>query len=120
MVLMHAFLPEMVKRNTGVICNIASMGGKTSTSKIAAYVANKYAIVGFTKTVSFEMKQQKRKVIINCAMPFYINTGMFDELKSRIVPILDPEKASNKIISNIEKGKLRTPMPLPYWFFRLS
>ncbi|WP_432636320.1 hypothetical protein [Empedobacter falsenii] len=33
MVLMHAFLPEMVKRNTGVICNIASMGGKNFNFK---------------------------------------------------------------------------------------
>ncbi|MFV0146397.1 SDR family NAD(P)-dependent oxidoreductase [Empedobacter falsenii] len=120
MVLTHAFLPEMVKRNTGVICNIASMAGLTSTPKMAAYVASKWAIVGFTETVSLEMKQQKSKVIVNCVMPFYINTGMFDGVKSRIVPILDPEKASSKIISNIEKGKLRTPMPLPYWFVRLS
>jgi len=120
MLLTNAFLPDMVKRNHGVVCNIASMAGLTSTPKMAAYVASKWAVVGFSETIHLEMKQAKSKVIINCVMPFYINTGMFDGVKSRIVPILDPEKVATKIISNIEKGKFRTPLPLPYWFIRLA
>ena len=96
------------------------MAGLTSTPKMAAYVASKWAVVGFSETLWLEMKQAKSNVIINCVMPFYINTGMFDGVKSRIVPILDPEKVVTKIISNIEKGKFRTPLPLPYWFIRTA
>lgn len=120
MLLTNAFMPEMVNRNEGVICNIASMAGLTSTPKIAAYVTSKWAVVGFSETLWLEMKQAKSNVIINCVMPFYINTGMFDGVKSRVVPILDPEKVSTKIISNIENGKFRTPLPLPYWFIRTA
>ena len=120
MLITNAFLPAMVKRNQGVICNIASMAGLTSTPKMAAYVASKWAVVGFSETLWLEMKQAKSNVIINCVMPFYINTGMFDGVKSRVVPILDPEKVATKIISNIEKGKFRTPLPLPYWFIRTA
>ena len=120
MLITNAFLPDMVKRNQGVICNIASMAGLTSTPKMAAYVASKWAVVGFSETLWLEMKQAKSNVIINCVMPFYINTGMFDGVKSRVVPILDPEKVATKIISNIEKGKFRTPLPLPYWFIRTA
>ena len=87
MLITNAFLPDMVKRNHGVVCNIASMAGLTSTPKMAAYVASKWAVVGFSETIHLEMKQAKSKVIINCVMPFYINTGMFDGVKSRIVPI---------------------------------
>ncbi|WP_322971207.1 SDR family NAD(P)-dependent oxidoreductase [Faecalibacter sp. LW9] len=120
MLLANAFMPDMVARNEGVICNIASMAGLTSTPKMAAYVASKWAVVGFSETLWLEMKQQQKNVIINCVMPFYINTGMFDGVKSRVVPILDPEKVATKIISNIEKGKFRTPLPLPYWFIRTA
>ena len=120
MLLTNAFMTEMVNRNEGVICNIASMAGLTSTPKMAAYVASKWAVVGFSETLWLEMKQLKKDVIINCVMPFYINTGMFDGVKSRVVPILDPEKVSTKIISNIEKGKFRTPLPMPYWFIRTA
>ena len=120
MIMANAFMPDMVKRNEGVICNIASMAGLTSTPKMAAYVASKWAVVGFSETLWLEMKQLKKDVIINCVMPFYINTGMFDGVKSKVFPILDPEKVGTKIISNIEKGKFRTPMPVPYWFIRTA
>lgn len=118
MLLTNAFMPDMVNRNEGVICNIASMAGLTSTPKMAAYVTSKWAVVGFSETLWLEMKQLNKDVIINCVMPFYINTGMFNGVKSKVFPILDPEKVSTKIISNIEKGKFRTPMPVPYWFIR--
>ena len=72
MLITNAFLPDMVKRNQGVICNIASMAGLTSTPKMAAYVASKWAVVGFSETLWLEMKQAKSNVIINCVMPFYI------------------------------------------------
>ena len=53
-------------------------------------------------------------------MPFYINTGMFDGVKSKLLPILKPEDAAEKIIHSIETEKILVAMPLPYWFIRLS
>ena len=120
MLIAQAFLPKMMENNLGAICNIASMAGLTAIPRMSIYNASKWAVVGWTEALYQEMKQAKKDVVINCVMPFYINTGMFDGVKSRVVPILDPEKVSTKILTNIEKGKLRTPMPLPYWFIRLS
>ena len=120
MILANAFLDGMMQRNSGVISNVASVAGLTSTPQMAVYVASKWAVVGWSEALRLEMKQAKSKVCINCVMPFYINTGMFDGVKSRIIPILDPEKVSSKIMANIEKGKFRTTLPLPYWFLRFS
>ena len=53
-------------------------------------------------------------------MPFYINTGMFDGVKSKLLPILEPERTSERIIKAIEKETKMLAMPLPYWFIRLS
>jgi all-trans-retinol dehydrogenase (NAD+) len=120
MYLALGFLPKMVMRNEGVICNIASLAALTSTPKLSVYSASKWAILGWSEGLRIEMKQAKKNVLINAVTPFYINTGMFDGVKSKLLPILDPEKTADKIIRNIEKGKKRTSLPLPTWVVRLS
>lgn len=120
MYLALAFLPKMLQKNEGVICNISSLAALTSTPKLAVYSASKWAILGWSEGLRIEMKQAKKNVLINAVTPFYINTGMFDGVKSKLLPILDPEKTADKIIRNIEKGKKRTALPLPTWVIRLS
>ena len=115
-----AFLPKMVEKNTGIICNISSLAGLTSTPKLAVYSASKWAVLGWSEGLRIEMKQANKNVLINTVTPFYINTGMFDGVKSKLLPILDPEKTADKIIRNIEKGKNKTALPLPTWVIRLS
>lgn len=120
--LMHiakAFLPKMIDLNSGVICNISSLAGLTSTPKMAVYSASKWAVIGWSEGLRIEMKQANKNVLINVVTPYYINTGMFDGVKSKLLPILNPEKVAQKIISNIEKGKNRTSLPLPGWIIRL-
>lgn len=121
--LMHvtnAFLPSMIANNHGAICNIASQAGLIANPKMAVYCASKWAVIGWSDSLRIEMKQLKKDVSVTTIMPYYINTGMFDGVKSPIIPILDPEKASKKIINSIEKRKALITMPLPYWFVRLS
>ena len=43
-------------------------------------------------------------------MPYYINTGMFDGVQSKI-PILEPEAAALTIIKSIEKKKRMVTIP---------
>ena len=43
---------------------------------------------------------------------------MFDGVKSKLLPILEPEPTSERIIKAIEKGTKILAMPLPYWFIR--
>lgn len=115
----RGFLPQMLSNNFGVICNISSLAGLTSTPKMAVYSASKWAVLGWSEGLRIEMKQAKANVLINVVTPYYINTGMFDGVKSKLLPILNPEKVTEKIISNIEKGKNKTSMPLPNWIVRL-
>ena len=115
----HAFLGNMIEKNSGVICNISSLAGLTSTPKMAVYSASKWAVYGWSEGLRIEMKQAKKNVLINVVTPYYINTGMFDGVKSKLLPILNPEKVSEKIIKNIENGKNRTSLPLPGWIVRL-
>lgn len=114
------FLPAMLEQNSGAVCTIASSAGLISNPKMAVYAASKWAATGWSDSVRLEMEQLGKKVSFTTIMPFYINTGMFDGVKSKLLPILEPEKTSERIIRAIEKETKMLAMPLPYWFIRLS
>jgi short-subunit dehydrogenase len=65
------------------------------------------------------MQLLKRKIHVTTVTPYYINTGMFDGVKS-IIPILKPEKAARKIIRGIERNRIYVSMPWSVHFVRLS
>lgn len=113
-------LPQMIDRNSGAICNIASSAGLISNPKMSVYAASKWAVVGWSDSLRLEMKQLKKNISVTTIMPFYISTGMFDGVRSKVLPILKPETASEKIIRAIEKERKLPAMPLPYWFIRLA
>ncbi len=114
------FLPEMMGENSGAICNIASSAGLISNPKMSVYAASKWAVVGWSDSVRLEMKQLDKNISFTTIMPFYINTGMFDGVKSKLLPILEPEPTAEKIIKAIENKTKMLAMPMPYWFIRLS
>lgn len=121
--LMHTtleFLPGMISKNSGAICNIASSAGLISNPKMSVYASSKWAVVGWGDSVRLEMEQLKKKVSVTTIMPFFINTGMFDGVKSKVLPILEPERTAERMIKSIEKETKMFALPLPYWFIRLS
>lgn len=112
--LMHIaleFLPDMIDANQGYIVNIASAAGMVSNPKMAVYAASKWAVIGWSDSLRLEMLQLGKKIQVTTVTPYYIATGMFAGVKSRIIPILRPEKAAKKIIRGIEKNKAFVRMP---------
>lgn len=115
-----AFLSDMMDRNSGHICNIASSGGLISNPKMSVYAASKWALIGWSDSLRLEMKQLKKAVHITTILPYYINTGMFDGVQSKI-PILDPEASALTIIKAIESNKKMITIPgYIYRFTRLG
>lgn len=115
-----SFLPEMLTNNDGAICNIASSAGLISNPKMSVYAASKWAVVGWSDSLRLEMEQQGRNISVTTIMPYYINTGMFDGVKSKLIPILEPEKTTEKIMKAIERKKTLYALPMPYRFIRLN
>ncbi len=109
------FLPDMMKQNSGHICNIASSAGIISNPKMSVYAASKWAVIGWSDSLRLEMQQLGKNIQVTTIMPYYINTGMFDGVRSKI-PILDPEVVSLKIIQAIEKNKKM--LTIPAWIYR--
>lgn len=112
-------LKDMVSRDSGHICNIASAAGMLAVPRMSAYVASKWANVGWSESVRIELQDSGSKVQFTTVTPYFINTGMFDGVESKIFPILKPEKTSKKIIKAIEKGKETKGIPFPFHFIRM-
>ena len=113
------FLPGMMKRKQGHICNITSSAGLVSNPKMAVYAGSKWAATGWSDSLRLEMKQLKTGVGVTTVTPYYINTGMFDGVKSNI-PILDQTKVAKKIIKAIQKNRIYLSMPWSMRFVRFS
>lgn len=114
------FLPGMIKRGSGAICNIASSAGLISNPKMSVYAASKWGAVGWSDSLRLEMEHLNTGVSVSTIMPFYISTGMFDGVKSRLIPILKPEPTAERIMKAIETGRKLLAMPMPYWLIRVS
>ncbi|MBQ5751434.1 MAG: SDR family oxidoreductase [Bacteroidaceae bacterium] len=119
MVIAQQFLPGMIERNHGHICNIASAAGMISNPRMSVYAASKWAVIGWSDSVRIELKQMKSKVRFTTVAPYFINTGMFDGVKSRIFPILKPVPTSEKIIKAIERNRNFKGIPFGYHFIRM-
>jgi short-subunit dehydrogenase len=115
----QAFIGDMLQKNSGHICTIASSAGLISNPKMTVYVASKWAATGWSDSLRIEMLQLKKNIYVTTVTPYYINTGMFDGVKSRI-PILKPDAITTAILLGIEKKKIYVSKPWSVRFVRLS
>lgn len=86
---------------------------------MSVYAASKWATVGWSDSLRLEMQQLQKDINVTTIMPFYISTGMFTGVRSKLLPILKPEPTAEKIIRAIETKRKMLAMPLPYWFIRI-
>jgi NAD(P)-dependent dehydrogenase (short-subunit alcohol dehydrogenase family) len=67
------FVPEMVRRGSGVIVNFSSGWGRSADAEVAPYCATKWAIEGLTLALAQELPAGMAAVPLN---PGIINTAM--------------------------------------------
>ena len=109
-----AFLPDMVKTNSGHIVTVASAGGIVGSSGLVDYSASKFAAFGFHESLRAELKKQKLKIHTTVVCPYFIKSEMFAGVKTRfsfLLPILEAEKVSARIVKAIAQKKQRVIMP---------
>ena len=118
MIITKEILPDMLRRNSGHICNIASAGGMLSNPKMSVYAASKWAMIGWSDSVRIELQESKSKVHFTTVAPYFINTGMFDGVRSPLLPIQQPEPTARKIIRAIERNRTFRGIPFGFHFIR--
>ena len=114
----RVMLPDMLRRGVGHICNITSAGGMLGNPRMSVYGASKWAAIGWSDSVRIELQEQKSPVRVTTITPYYINTGMFDGVKSPIIPILKPEYVAKRVIRAIEKNLMFRGIPFGLHFIR--
>jgi all-trans-retinol dehydrogenase (NAD+) len=76
--------------------------------------ASKWGAIGFTESLRAELRSFGSRVRTLVVAPYYINTGMFDGVKTRfplLLPILDPPKVATKVLTAIESGRQQVVLP---------
>ncbi|XP_052102191.1 15-hydroxyprostaglandin dehydrogenase [NAD(+)]-like isoform X2 [Mytilus californianus] len=63
----------------GVVVNISSTGGLTPVFYMPIYVASKYSIVGYTRSVAQNPANKERGMRYTCLCPAFTDTTMFDK-----------------------------------------
>lgn len=118
MLVTRAILPDMLRRDRGHVCNIASAGGMLGNPKMSVYGASKWGAIGWSDSMRIELQAEKSGVHVTTVAPYYINTGMFDGVKSRIIPILKPEYVAKRVIRAIKRNSTFCGIPFGFHFIR--
>lgn len=111
MLLARELLPAMIDRGQGHIVNISSAAGLLANPGMASYCAGKWALTGWSDSLRLEMDRDATGVKVLTVAPYYIDTGMFEGVRSPILPILEPQKTASRIVRAIDKGRDRLRMP---------
>jgi 2-keto-3-deoxy-L-fuconate dehydrogenase len=100
----HAFLPDMLQRKSGVIVNMASIGGIVGVRDRLAYCTTKFAVVGLTKSMALDHALDGIRV--NCICPGRVETPF---VSARLKEYPDPEKAYREMASTQAIGRMAKP-----------
>ncbi len=110
----RAFLPGMLERDRGHVLTVASASGWVGVAKLADYAASKWAAVGFDESLRMELRKRGSGVRTTCLCPFYVNTGMFDGVKTRfpaLLPILDEATVAQRAVRAVLRNEARVMLP---------
>lgn len=113
-----AVLPGMRERDHGLIVTIASAAGLVGVARQSDYAASKFAAVGFSESLRNELRSEGSRVSTLTVCPYYIDTGMFEGVTTKVpllLPIMKPRFVAAQIIRAIEQGRSRLTLP---WFAR--
>lgn len=119
--LTHAFLPEMIKKNSGGILNVSSGFGFTYLPGFAAYIGSKHFVTGLTKTIDCEIAGTNVLVSQLCPGPVATEFGEhIGNTQGAIVPSfleIQPRKLVKITLKKFSHGK---HLIIPEYHLRLT
>jgi 3-oxoacyl-[acyl-carrier protein] reductase len=92
----HAVVPEMLKRGTGRIVNIASIAGKEGNPMASHYSASKAGLIGLTKSLGKELATTGIRV--NCITPAAAKTDIFHQMKPEFIAFMLSKIPMNRFV----------------------
>jgi short-subunit dehydrogenase len=112
------YIKDMKARGRGHICNVTSSAGMLALPRMALYSASKWAAIGWSQSIRIELSREKSPVHVTTIAPYFINTGMFDGIRS-FFKIQEPEKVAQKALRAVERDRWYRGIPFGQHFIRL-
>jgi short-subunit dehydrogenase len=104
-----AALPHMRRQGAGHLVNVASVVGKRASPFRAAYVASKFALVGFSEALRMELRGTG--IDVTCVCPIGTATEFHDVEPNRLGvsgrggPIQSPERVARAIVRALRRPR---------------
>ncbi len=102
--LTKAFISSMIARRSGVIINLASIGGVVAIKDRLAYCTTKFAVVGMTKCIALDHARDGIRAVAVC--PGRVETEF---VKRRLAEYPDPQTAYAEMASTQAVGRMGKP-----------
>jgi len=110
-----SFLPSMIKNKRGHIVNVASLAASFGIPYMAAYCGSKFAMLGFSESLSYELKHTN--VGVTVVSPIAVKTNFFDnesfrgKMPHKLGYVLDPKTVSKAILKAAYSKRIEIVVP---------
>jgi len=112
--LIRHVVPAMIKRDSGVIVNLSSGWGRSTSPEVAPYCASKWAIEGLTRSLAQELPGKLAAIPLN---PGIIDTDMlrtcFGESASHYLDAEEWSKVAAPFILGLGRAENGKPVTVP-------
>jgi len=98
----RAFVPRMIERGGGHVVNMASVAGIVGAYGMSTYAATKFAVVGLSEALRFELKRHGIGVSAIC--PGYVDTPIAAKVK--VVGKMDNERTRAAIDKEFKQNSV--------------
>jgi short-subunit dehydrogenase len=106
-------LPGMLRRGSGCIVNVSSLGGRLGIRSEAAYSASKFAMCGFSESMLADL--HGTGVDVRLILPGAIATEIWDQPDNDAAfydgPFEPPETVAEAVVAAIEGDQVETYVP---------
>jgi len=113
-----AFMPEILKRNSGYILNMTSFSAKLPFSGATSYIASRKAMIGFHEALTADLHGTGIKTSLvyfaKVESPFWVYDPESEKRVPRaqkIIRIITAEEAAETIVDGMLKGKKEITKP---------
>ena len=114
-----AFLPDMLRLNSGHVINVTSFAGILPFSGATSYIATRKAMIGFHNALQRDLVHTNIKASLSYFAT--INNSFWENnpnsrervpKSQKLIPIISVEKAAKKVVMGIIKRKTRIYTPI--------
>jgi len=120
--IIRAFMPEMLRRNSGHIVNMSSFAGVIPFSGATVYTASRKAMIGLHEALTADLYGTNIKTSLSyfakVSGPYWQHNPGSEERLPKVqilIPVVSPQKAARVIVNGVAKRKkrIRAPFMLP-------